>query len=231
MNAIEKLNNNRIWAKHGVTIAWIISLVVFVTVVAHIGYSEYLSQQHRAADQAPQKLAPISRSSGPTYRVADITSANLFGDPTPKKVVTQNIRETNLNLKLVGVLWASNQKNARVIIQNGNKKAALYGVGDNINGANASVKEILASEILINRNGATEKLALVKKDSKDIISYVSSDISSTSAIPAAYNSPQSANTIGRTSNNKPISPNGENRKVRKPNFSGLDRALKKMNEL
>ena len=234
MSLSESLNS-RIWSRHGVKIAWGVAIALLLVVLAHIFYDEYSHRKQKVTDTAPQKLQPITRNSGPVYRVSDITSANLFGDPRPKTVVRENIRDTNLILKLVGVLWASDQKNARVLIESNSKDAALYSVGDSIKGASASVKEIYQNEILLNRNGATEKLSLAKKkDSNDLISYTSSRSSANNSIPASYSATRDSsanNSIGRSSNSKPISANGENRKIRKPNFSGLDRALKKMSEL
>lgn len=234
MSLSESLNS-RIWSRHGVKIAWGIAVALLLVVLIQMFYDEYSHRKQRIADSAPQKLQPITRNSGPVYRVTDITSANLFGDPRPKTVVRENIRDTNLNLKLVGVLWASDQKNARVLIESNSKNAALYSVGDSIKGASASVKEIYQNEILLNRNGATEKLSLAKqKDSSDLISYTDSSSADNNSIPASFSATRNNstnNSIGRSSNRKPISANGENRKIRKPNFSGLDRALKKMSEL
>ena len=234
MNLAESLNS-RVWTRHGVKIAWGIAIALLLIVLIHIFYDEYFHRSQKVADSAPQKLQPITRNTGPVYRVSDITSANLFGDPRPKTVVRENIRDTNLNLKLVGVLWASDQKNARVLIESDSKNAALYSVGDNIKGASASVKEIYQNEILLNRNGATEKLSLAKKNTdKDLISYTSSSTADNNSIPASFSATRNNsvnNSIGRSSSSKPISANGENRKIRKPNFSGLDRALKKMSEL
>lgn len=230
MDMINTLTNSRTWSRHGLKIVWAVAILFLLLVLASIGYSEYQSRQAKKAHYTPQKLAPIARSRGPQYRVTDITSANLFGDPRPKEVITKNIPKTTLNLKLIGVLWATDQDFARVIIQSGNKKASLYGIGENIEGAGASVKEIHANEILISRNGATEKLALVKKKgSKDIISYET--VSYSNNQQQATQAYQGRNSNISRSTRKPISPNGENRKIRKPNFSGLDRALEKMSEI
>ncbi|MCH2190054.1 MAG: hypothetical protein MK188_03915 [Gammaproteobacteria bacterium] len=231
MTLTDQISNTRLWSQHGVSISWAISILMLVATFSYIGFTEYSFHQKKSVDEAPQQLSPIRQKSRTSYRVADITSANLFGDPTPQKVVRENIRKTNLNLRLIGILWSNDQNFARVIIQSGNKKALLYGVGDSIQGASASVKEILDNEILLNRNGAIEKLALVKKDSKDIISYVSSGFNDAQVVSASYGERRSESNIERSTGSRPISPNGENRKVRKPNFSSLDRALKKMNEL
>lgn len=229
MDIVNSLTNNRTWSRHGIKIVWAIATLVLLLVIAFIGYAEYTNRLAKKADYAPQNLPPIAGATGPKYRVTDITSANLFGDPRPKEVVTKNIPKTTLNLKLVGVLWATDQQLARVIIQSGNKKANLYGIGENIEGAGASVKEIHSNEILLSRNGATEKLPLFKKKGgENIISYETASFNDTQQ---ATNSYRERNSNISRSTRKPISPNGENRKIRKPNFSGLDRALEKMGEI
>lgn len=225
MNLASTLNNSRLWNRHGLHLLWVFALVLLILVVLRITYSEYLNSKQKSNDYALQTLAPIDRSARAQYRASDIISANLFGDPRPQEAI-KNIPKTDLNLKLIGVLWASNQEMARVIIQTGKDKAKLYSIGDDIKGASASVKEIRSNEIFLNRNGATEKLTLEKKKSSaDIISYTPSNQTYT-PVSASYSAP-----VSSVSTAKPISPNGKNRKIRKPNFSGLDRALKKMKQL
>lgn len=212
-------------------ITWGACLFLLFLVIGLIGYSEYRNHQNKVADYAEQNLPPIASNRAPLYRASDITSANLFGDPRPKEVVVKNIPKTNLNLKLIGVLWATDQEFARVIIESGNK-AELYSVGENIKGAGASVKEIRSNEILISRNGATEKLPLIKKKGgNDIISFETVSYADGGNWDQGTNTFNEPANIGRSSNRKPVSPNGQNRKIRKPNFSGLDRALQKMGEI
>ncbi len=226
------LLNNRTWNRHGLKIVWGLACLILFVVVALIGYFEYDNRKTRNLEYAAQVLAPITANSTPSYQVTDITSANLFGDPRPKQKEIENIRPTSLNIKLVGVLWATDPNYARVIIKSGNKKGKLYSIGQDIEGAGASVKEILSNEILISRNGATEKLPLEKKKgAKGLFSFNGQDGSSLSyASTNGSSSNRGTNEIRRTSR-KPVSANGENRKIRRPNFSGLDRALQKTGEI
>ncbi len=230
MGLVTSISNSRLWTRHGLKILWAIACLLLVLSIAWLVFSEYHDRKQKRLEYAPQTLQPITRSNAPQYNANDIVSANLFGDPKPKKEVVKNIPKTNLNLKLIGVLWASDENFARVIIQSGSKKANLYGIGEKIQGANASVKEIHSNEILISRNGATEKLSLVKKKGgKDIFTYEqSTPVSYADTSPTNYGSSNNATV---RSSPKPRSANGANRKIRKPNFSGLDRALKKRGEI
>lgn len=231
MGLVTSLTNSRLWTRHGLKVLWIGACVLLLLSLVWLGYAEYSNRQNKRLEYAPQNIQPITRKTNAQYRVNDIVSANLFGDPKPKEEVVKNIPKTNLNLKLIGILWASDPNFARVIIQSGNKKANLYSVGEKIDGANASVKEVHSNEILISRNGATEKLGLVKKKGgENIITYENSS-SLSYANASASDFPEEINTEISRSRTRPQSPNGQNRKIRKPNFSGLDRALKKMNEI
>ncbi len=230
MEALSSFSTIRLSGKQTVKAAWVVCIAMLVLVVAWIAYSEISSQRNKQAELAPQDVRAITRRSGPAYQVRHITSANLFGDPAPKKEVVKNIPTTTLQLKAIGILWASEQQQARAIIQSGNKPAKLYGVGDRIQGAGVSIDEIREGEILLDRNGAKEKLPLVKKKgSEGIISFqsIDSDLDYATASATEIN----GRTEIRRSSPKPISPNGEPRKIRKPNFSGLDRALQKAGEI
>jgi len=116
---------------------------------------------------------------------------------------------------------------ARAIIVSGKKKAKLYSVGESIKGARVSIEEIRSNEVLLNRNGAIESLSLIKKKGKhnhSIITYT--DSPNTNSEPV-----RNASQISRSTPRKSRADNSQARKVRKPNFSGLDRALKKINEI
>ena len=242
MQLANSIANNRFWNKHGVSITWGLAGLCLLLSVIYIGWTTYSQAQTRAANLQPQDIRPLAQPSRRLYQVAEITSANLFGDPTPRPVVT-NAPKTTLNLTLQGVLSASDQSMARAIITSGKSKTELYSVGENIQGAGASIKEIRATEVLLNRNGATESLPMVKSDlnkNNPIISYA--DVNAANSRQAALdnlNSGSNRPAVSRerfaaanvNTNRQRQGTNGTPRKVRKPNFSGLDRALKKMGEL
>jgi type II secretory pathway component PulC len=123
---------------------------------------------------------------------------------------------------------------ARAIIMSGKRKSKLYSIGESIRGAGVSIEEIRSGEVLLNRNGAIESLPLTQRKSRggsnsSIISYSdgsSGQVSDSGLQTASTGSPQLGNSIA-----KPRSANGQPRKIRKPNFSGLDRALQKMGEI
>lgn len=230
MELLNTISNSRVWNRHGVKIAWAVAGVCLLLVLLSIAWDARTQSKLKAANYAPQKIAPIKKRQTQTYRADTIVRANLFGDATPAPV-QQVVKKTTLNLKLQGILWATDNTIARAIITSGNKKADLYSVGEEIKGSGASVQEIRDTEVILDRNGAAESLPLDKKFKSDqsLISYANTTSFDPVATQAA--SFDSAPTQIERSSPKPRSENGEPRKIRKPNFSGLDRALQKMGEI
>jgi type II secretion system protein C len=164
MDLFNTISNNRFWKKNRVHLMWALALLCLALALSRIIWNVYSQGQIKEANYRSQNISPIATPPRESYRLSDIVSANLFGDPTPapKAQVAAYAPKTTLNLSLQGVFWASETKLARAIIAVGKKKAELYSVGENIRGANASIKEIRPDEVLLDRNGATESLPMVK---------------------------------------------------------------------
>jgi len=169
MEALNNISNHPVINKHGPKIALVASLIFLLIFLITCGLSIRAQAKTKAENYEPQPIQSTnSRSSRPRYRINDVVSANLFGNPAPAvKKVVQNAPKTTLDLKLQGILSATNNKVARAIISSNNsKKAELYSVGEDIKGAGASIKEIRAQEVILNRNGAIESLPLQKRNAK-----------------------------------------------------------------
>ncbi len=242
MNAII---NNRFLQKHRLKIAWAIALLCLLWMLIHVGMTIRTSMQTRESNYALQNIKPINKSRKAPYQVRQITGANLFGDATPKKVVKE-APKTTLDLTLQGILWADDNSMARAIIQRGRQKTLLYSIGETIKGAGAKIKEIRTAEVILDRNGAVESLPLLKETTsgnREIITFEDEEepefyqdtFDDHGSIDDHGSSSQQANANNRARRNAAVrrgqSPNDAVRKVRKPNFSGLDRALKKLGEL
>ena len=242
MQQFNAIINNRFMQKHGLKIAWAIALLCLCWMLIYVGMTVKNTMQTRASNYSVQEIQPINKSRKAPYRVRQIIDADLFGNPTPQAVV-QKAPKTTLDLTLQGILWASDSSVARAIIQSGRKDSNLYSIGEKIKGAGAEIREIRTAEVILDRNGAAESLPLIKaKDSgnRQIITYSNrndeiDDIAS--SLDDHGSSGQPANSRGSSRNavnsarvKRQLS-NGTARKVRKPNFSGLDRALKKLEEI
>ena len=224
MESLNTFSNHPFIMKHGPKLALVLAILLLLALLISSGLTVRDQVKIKAKNYTPQPVKPINKSKRPKYRINDVVSANLFGDPSPKKVV-KNAPKTTLDLTLHGILSASDTSVARAIISSSkNKKAELYSVDEKIKGAGASIKEIRAQEVILNRNGSIESLPLKKKESKGNNIIFSTATTPTSNRAARTNSTNS-NAVAR-----PISANGEPRKIRKPNFSGLDRALEKLDK-
>lgn len=234
MNLLNTISTSRTWGLHGTKIAYSVAIVLLILSLASMVWHARGQSAVKAQNYAPQDIAPIKTKVKETYRVNDLVRANLFGDPSPAKVVQKNAPKTTLDLTLQGVLSATDENMARAIIMSGKRSSKLYSIGETIQGAGVSIEEIRASEVLLNRSGAIERLPLVKgrgssAGDNSIISY-SNTSPSRAPNPELVSNARASNSVSR-STPRPRSANGERRKVKKPNFSGLDRALQKMGEI
>ncbi|RBP49644.1 type II secretion system protein N [Arenicella xantha] len=232
MELLNTISNNRIWVRHGPLILKVAAALFLCLILASVTWDVYRQQQVRALNYAPQNIPPIQTKRDAGYQVNNIVKANLFGKIPPKKV-ERPVVKTTLNLKLQGILWDSREGMARAIITSGKKPAELYAVGQEIKGAGASIKEIRGTEVLLNRNGATESLPLNIKTAEELAPFVGSlanyEPAGTAQQAGQFQSPTNQRTQKQRA--RPRSANGEPSKVRRPNFSGLDKALRKMGEI
>jgi len=229
MQLLNTISTSRTWTRHGLKIAYGFSGLLLLAVIASIALSIKTQNEIKAANYAKQAIAPIKKKTQHSYRVNDIINANLFGDPSPAPVA-KVAPKTTLDLTLQGVLAANDSSIARAIIMSGKRNSKLYSIGQSIQGAGVSIEAIKANEVLLNRNGAIESLPMVKLKSRDngddsIISY-----SNGSSGQVSNSDLHKVSQVSRTAS-KPRSPNGKPRKIKKPVFSGLDRALQKMGEI
>lgn len=226
MELLNTISNNRVWNRHGLKIVYSVAILLCLLVLTSISWNVITHKKLKADNYSPQEIAPIVASKSRGYRVDDIVKANLFGNPNPAPV-EKVITKTTLDLTLQGILSASDTQMARAIIRSGKSKSELYSIGEQIKGAGVSVEEIKFNEVLLNRNGAIESLSLNKKKSKQTDSLFGPSVTAQNSFEN-YEPP--AGNIQR-STPKPRSANGQRRAIKQPNFSGLDKALKKMDEI
>ena len=73
------------------------------------------------------------------------------------------VKKSMLNANLVGILFAAEMDDSQVIIQSANEEEKTYKFGDIIPGG-AVIKRIMASGVLVEREGAIESLSLSKNE-------------------------------------------------------------------
>lgn len=225
MDMIHNILSNRIFNRYAVLYATIIAALILSITIATITWHIYEDYQNKKADYLIQPPA-VNNQPIKTYRINDIVSAHLFGDPTVVKQLVKHAPETTLDLTLQGILSADNPETARAIIAVSKGKGKLYHIGEKIEKTNVEIKQINTHEVLLNRNGSIESLPLIKKSSSGNRSIV------------AYNETNSNNdNLQSTAPQKtaPAPPRTATpRAIKRPNpqsFKGLDKALEKIGEL
>jgi general secretion pathway protein C len=87
----------------------------------------------------------------------------LFGDYIPVSLDAENVRQSTLNLIIVGILYTAKDHDSQVILQESNGQEHFFSVGDKLPGG-AVIKRITADGVLIRKNGELERLSLPKDE-------------------------------------------------------------------
>ena len=144
-------------------------LVVVLLAIFLLSYAAELTWRlwPKPADNAPvgnlyngRAVAPTNSNKG--LNLADIKRLNLFGDFSAAPIEEKEVIDapvTQLNLTLTGVVASSAKDQGAAIIENRNKQQT-YGIGEKIEGTNASLKEVYADRVIIKNGSANETLML-----------------------------------------------------------------------
>ncbi|MDB2330712.1 type II secretion system protein GspC [Alteromonas sp.] len=118
-----------------------------------------------SATPTASRIAPISSPSGQSgVDIKKIQQLNLFGNATakPKPVEAADITdapETRLNLVLTGVVSSSIENAGTAIIENKGSQA-VYGLGEKIEGTNATLQRVYTDRVIIKNGVRNETLML-----------------------------------------------------------------------
>ncbi len=119
---------------------------------------------------APASYNTNNKTKKITNNYREIADAHLFGvfQQTAQKVTQADAPETRLNLVLKGVLATNPMEYGNVIIAMGkNGKEDTYGLGDKV--SSATIKEIYADRVILERAGKLETLRMPKDNSGNLI--------------------------------------------------------------
>jgi len=86
----------------------------------------------------------------------------LFGDYVPKNLNDADIKQSMLNLTVVGVMFAPHEEDSLVMLRAAAGREQTYHVGDVVPGG-AVIKRVLPDGVLVGRDGSLESLSLPKK--------------------------------------------------------------------
>lgn len=120
-------------------------------------------ESETASNQSTINASAGNASSQHSANVSSVQNLNLFGSANekPKKVepVVQDAPQTQLNLRLTGVV-ASSLTEAGAAIVDFRGQQATYGIGENIEGTRASIHEVFVDRIIIQNGSRFETLML-----------------------------------------------------------------------
>ena len=162
---------NQLWlqlVKHQGSINKLIVVLLSLFLLAYGAELTWRLLPEPQNDNMPISLnTTVKTSSGSNNVKLDLLAVkklNLFGDLTAQPTVVENktVTEapvTKLNLTLTGVVSSSNINEGAAIIENRNQQQT-YGLGEKIDGTNATLAEVYVDRVIIKNGPAKETLML-----------------------------------------------------------------------
>lgn len=146
-------------------------MAVFVLALAAFAWSAYHGFQtvsSRAMTDVPEATSAqqtASRESHQDYSISTIIDAHIFGEVSePVEEQAAHAPETNLQIRLLGLVASANPRLSRAIIDVDGAKLKPYSVGQTVEGTDAVIHAVENSRVLLKRGGALESLALKRQD-------------------------------------------------------------------
>ena len=139
----------------------------------------------------------ILKNSNSRLNLADIKRLNLFGDYNAEPLTEKKVTDapvTRLNLTLTGVVSSSIKDQGAAIIENRNQQQT-YGIGEKIEGTNASLKEVYADRVIIKNGPSSETLML---DGVDYNKISKRSVNQPSQAPVTLSQPNTQDPERRT---------------------------------
>lgn len=130
-------------------------LILIWQISAGIGSFFSTAQTSNAVAQKNEIKAEAKNNSNTALNTA------FFGDYVPNNLNEADVKQSMLDLTVVGIMFSSNEKNSHVIIRTAGGGEQTFGLGDSLPGG-AIIKRITPEGVLIRRNGALESLSLPK---------------------------------------------------------------------
>ena len=142
-----------------------------------------------------KNTAPINANK--RLNLSDVKRLNLFGDYSAEPVVEKEVTDapvTRLSLTLTGVVASSVKDQGAAIIENRNQQQT-YGIGEKIDGTNASLKEVYADRVIIKNGPSSETLML---DGVDYNKISKRSVNQPSQAPVTLSQPNTQDPERRT---------------------------------
>ncbi|MCF2947415.1 type II secretion system protein GspC [Paraglaciecola aquimarina] len=195
---VANYNANQLWLQlvknqHKLNVLVVALLLIFLLAyAAELTWRLYPQPETNHQSSAVITQSNATSSNNSRLNLADIKKLNLFGDLSAKPEVEKVVTEapvTRLNLTLTGVVASSVEAQGAAIIENRGQQQT-YGIGEKIEGTNASLQEVHADRVII-KNGVNHETLML--DGVDYTKVSSAQVAQKSSVfkSSDENSPQS----------------------------------------
>lgn len=135
------------------------SLIFLVAFLAFIGeiISSFNTTEHIITNTKP----PAVNKQEPIRADSPLFITDLFGDYIPINLAQAEIKQSMLDVKIVGIMFSGEEKNSQVVLQVAGGKEEYYVIGDTLPGG-AVIKRISPEGVVVLHNGVLESLSLPK---------------------------------------------------------------------
>lgn len=155
------------------TVVVVLLVVYLVMLAAEITWRFIPEPDQEASTQNQQSTQNTPRNNQQqTANINGIQRLNLFGSaeekPVKQEVVVTDAPQTNLNLTLTGVVSSTETQAGAAIIANKGTQVT-YGIGEKVEGTNATVHEVYEDRIIIRNGSRMETLMLEGEDFEKLV--------------------------------------------------------------
>ena len=121
------------------------------------------------------EVALQTQAGRPTESGRNIAAFMLFGDaqeqPKTTPQASEKLPETQLRLTLTGVVSSDTQAETGAMIEGPDRETLYYRLGDTLPG-NATLKEVFADRVIVERSGRLENLYFPQSTTEGISTYM-----------------------------------------------------------
>jgi general secretion pathway protein C len=135
------------------------AIVLFSALTLSEYYSLYVSLTTSVSPSQAEQTTSMTQKE--TFSA--LLSSSLFGVYVSNDLTGDDVKQSMLQLNLVGILLGNTTEESQVIISSAEGEEKNYKLNDELPGG-AVIKRIMANGILVERNGALESLSFPKND-------------------------------------------------------------------
>ncbi|CEK11081.1 type II secretion system protein N [Legionella hackeliae] len=132
-------------------------LTCFLFLWEIINYFQSNKQIAVATTYIKQPVQEALHSNSPLFMVP------LFGNYVPTNLTDADIKQSMLDVEVVGIMFDKKEEHSQVILKAGGGQEKIYSIGDSLPGG-AIIKRISPNGVVVLHNGALESLSLPKNE-------------------------------------------------------------------